>query len=353
MHCEYVLAKCYVYNTYLLLCRLRYFVPHATAVGFAMPMDRFRTSLGLPMLHPSRPHPALVHAVILWSLRLSQDPNLMQHEYLFFQRAILALQNAIGGGAELDVGRFQTLNPARTDTRLKSMQDLSVSRRRIDAIQAEGLLTSYLNNLGRIVEGEQHACAAASLTIVCGLHRLQRSSVRAPSESPSDSNLGARLRISTREGMRVNDTGELVQAQNADELEERINVFWSIFGQAKAWSSISGIPCLIEDMSTQGTRIDTPWPTTASPGTGGSERTLQRFFAGEMADMSEKGSLNSSVGIRARAAALHERATRASTRWHSCTSIQTRSLNSFDNYLSATERLGCSSEPTRGIAQHR
>lgn len=78
-------------------------MPHARQLNFALSIPRFIASLALPTLHPARPHPALLHTIYLWALHLSRTDDLMQHEGLYLQRAILALQDALGGGSASSV----------------------------------------------------------------------------------------------------------------------------------------------------------------------------------------------------------------------------------------------------------
>ncbi|KAH8108630.1 hypothetical protein DFH11DRAFT_1820528 [Phellopilus nigrolimitatus] len=206
------------------------FLPHASSLGFVLSATRFRAGLSLPALHPGRPHPALLHAVYLWSLRLTNSPDLMQHENLYLQRAILALQDALGsGGGNLD-------GPA-------------IAQRRIHAMQAEILLAQYFFSLGRLLEGRYHANAAVTLSVSCGLHRISRSPSPAFSRISfgSSANLGIGL-------------FELAAPRDALELGERVRVFWMIYITDHCWSVALGAPCVLADDGVLGTQINTPWP---------------------------------------------------------------------------------------------
>ena len=82
------------------------FVPHAESLGFALSPEQLRSDLSLPRQHPDRPHPALLHTVFLWSLRVSGSQDLARHGNLYVQRSILALQDALRQDPSLEVGSF-------------------------------------------------------------------------------------------------------------------------------------------------------------------------------------------------------------------------------------------------------
>lgn len=85
------------------------FTTQAGTLGFALSSERFREEVSLPEAHPERPHPALLYAVILWSLHLSNCDDFTQHENLYLQRSILALQDALGRDSDSEVNRRTTL----------------------------------------------------------------------------------------------------------------------------------------------------------------------------------------------------------------------------------------------------
>lgn len=78
-------------------------MPLAIPLGFAMYTERFRNALRLPTLHPSRPHPCLIYAVYLHGARISEDQSVQKLQDMYLQRAILSLQDAIGGSSSVDV----------------------------------------------------------------------------------------------------------------------------------------------------------------------------------------------------------------------------------------------------------
>ncbi|KAI5116880.1 hypothetical protein M0805_009862 [Coniferiporia weirii] len=275
------------------------FLPHATSLGFALSITRFRRALRLPTLHPSRPHPALLHTIFLWALRLSRTPELMQHESLYLQRAILALQDALGGSPDLDAP--------------------SLAQRRVHAMQAEVLLARYFFSLGRLLEGRYHANAAVSLAVSCGLHRTTLDSVRAISSSPLPSS-----RIATQLSVGSASLFELAPARDTLELGERIRVFWEVYNADRCWSAALGVPCVLADEAVLGTQIDTPWPQdiekyeqTTNPSISPGEtrtKTVQRFLSNDSAQ-SQPPRDDSRATLRAKASALYERAARLMSLW--------------------------------------
>ncbi|KAH8107326.1 hypothetical protein DFH11DRAFT_1863409 [Phellopilus nigrolimitatus] len=283
------------------------FLPHASSLGFVLSATRFRAGLSLPALHPGRPHPALLHVVYLWSLRLTNSPDLMQHENLYLQRAILALQDALSsGGGNLD-------GPA-------------IAQRRIHAMQAEILLAQYFFSLGRLLEGRYHANAAVTLSVSCGLHRISRSPGPALSRISfgSSANLGIGL-------------FELAAPRDALELGERVRVFWMIYITDRCWSVALGAPCVLADDGVLGTQINTPWPREvdeyerindipSAVETG--SRTVHNFLSGQSVQHQEGGG-NSYLALRAKASALYERAARLAAMWYSGKYVSTETVKTY------------------------
>ncbi|KAH8112455.1 hypothetical protein DFH11DRAFT_1785696 [Phellopilus nigrolimitatus] len=232
------------------------FLPHASSLGFVLSATRFRAGLSLPVLHPGRPHPALFHVVYLWALRLSNSPDLMQHENLYLQRAILALQDALSsGGGNLDGS--------------------AIAQRRMHAMQAEILLAQYFFSLGRLLEGRYHANAAVTLSVSCGLHRISRS----PGPAFSRISFGSSANLGT-------GLFELAAPRDALELD-------------RCWSVALGAPCVLADDGVLGTQINTPWPrevneyeqmNDAPSAIETGSRTVQNFLTGQSVQHQEASS---------------------------------------------------------------
>ncbi|KAI5116156.1 hypothetical protein M0805_008427 [Coniferiporia weirii] len=206
------------------------FLPHATVLGFALSPERFGNALRLPMLHPARPHPALLHAVFLWGLRLSNVPDLIQHEGLYLQRTILALQDALGGGGSI-------------------LERPAVAQRRVHAVQASLLLAQYFFTLGRLLEGRYHANAAVALAVSCRMHRITSASTTADPTPAQTGSLAQEASLL-----------ELAPARDSVELGERVRVFWAAYSIDRCWSVALNAPCTLTDDASFGTQILTPWP---------------------------------------------------------------------------------------------
>ncbi|KAH8111227.1 hypothetical protein DFH11DRAFT_650954 [Phellopilus nigrolimitatus] len=279
------------------------FLPYASTLGFALSPDRFRSTLSLPTLHPERPHPALLHSVFLWSLRLSKTPDLMQHENSYLRRAILALQDALSGSP--------------------SLNESTLARRRVHAIQAEVLLAKYFFSLGRLLEGRYHANAAVSLAVTCGLYRIKPAGL---ATSPASTSSLPPLAL----GAMPTGQFELAPARDAVEFGERVRVFWAVYEIDRCWSVALGAPCCLSDEPSSGMRIDTPWPldiseyeqmnnTSLRSAIEPSHEILRQFLSGRASE-TRTGEDPSSASLRAKASALYERAAKFVAMWKSAPS---------------------------------
>ncbi|KAJ6486519.1 hypothetical protein C8R47DRAFT_525554 [Mycena vitilis] len=116
------------------------FIPYASDWGFFLDTSRFRREslLPHPIGHASRPTPALLSAVYLVGIALSDAPTLREHEKKFLSRALSSLPVSLSG-----------IHP----------------RRCIHALQAEILLSNYLYSSGRFLEARYHTSTAASLAV--------------------------------------------------------------------------------------------------------------------------------------------------------------------------------------------
>ena len=181
----------------------------------------------------------------------------------------------------------------------------------LDAIQAEGLLALHFKILGRVLEGRHHSSAACTMSVSCGLDRLGSLQPHIK-QSPISPTVGS---VSSLRSFHKHSPSifELSPAKDEAEEMDRINLFWSIFACECAWASVTGFPSMFSDTSAAGEQVDTPWPSTVAAVPYG--RTLQRFVAGEQGTL--PSSDESVFGLRARAAILHDRATRLINAWFS------------------------------------
>lgn len=143
--------------------------------------------------------------MILWSLRLSESPQLSQLEDVYFQRTSDCLQ--LGGE-----DNFQP-----------------TVQQGVEMVQAEILLATYLYSGNRKLEGQLHANAAVSIAITFGLHRT----------SPPRRRAGSRL-------------------DEAFGVSQQISVFWRMFILDRCWSVANGTPPIFRDVN--GNVITSPWP---------------------------------------------------------------------------------------------
>ncbi|KZT69879.1 hypothetical protein DAEQUDRAFT_765192 [Daedalea quercina L-15889] len=245
---------------------LQHFVPYADQVGFFLHKQRFlaiatsadaqyRTS------HLSR---ALLNSVYLYGARLSRDNALMAHEPAFLSRAVEAVSSDLGGSLPYPL----------TQT-----------------IQAEVILANYFFCGGRMLEGRYHCSAAVALALSAHLHKIRSLSTSDTSQPPD---------------------------QPLDRIDEgeRINAFWTVFMLDRAWSVATRLPSQL-DGKDSGLSLDIPWPLDAeeydrvglAPEVRGS-RTMYNFLH-DLPSTSTDGT--SILALRAKAAALLERATRYAT----------------------------------------
>ncbi|KAL5477026.1 hypothetical protein ACEPAI_3213 [Sanghuangporus weigelae] len=244
------------------------FLPNSRALGFALDVDRFRERTSLPTSHIERPHPALLDAVYVWALRLSNRMELRQREDARLQRAILALQ-----GSNLN-------------------QSEHAAHHRVEAVQAEVLIALYFLCLGHNFEARYHANAAVALAFSCSLHQ-----VKEPNE-----NLTAL---------------SLPPPSDDKERAERIRVFWSVFELDSCWNAELESPRSFSDNPTRGTQIDTPW--TDVPVTENLGQTVQRFLLSEHLRLGDDGSY---LAYRSKASAIYGKTWDLAARTDSVTRIE-------------------------------
>lgn len=108
-------------------------------------------------------------------------------------------------------------------------------------IQAEVLLANYFYSLGRLTEGKYHSSAAVSLTLGCRLNSV-----------------GCARNPTTPTGISTSSLPDLgsAAADNAVQVGERINAFWTVYVLDKMWAVVTDTPPSIGDHLS----VTTPWP---------------------------------------------------------------------------------------------
>ncbi|KAL5504749.1 hypothetical protein ACEPAH_7412 [Sanghuangporus vaninii] len=197
------------------------FLPQARRLHFVLHVPRLLHDLTRRVHDPLRPHESLTSVIALWALRI-MSPN-----------------------AEYDAREIHLLNVSRDS--LSAGHTSAISRHRMQAIQAEILLALYLFNDARVMEGRYHLSAAGTGVLACGLHRISDHQ-RSPTSQISLSGLGVG-------GMLVMDP-----PQDAIELGERINLFWSVYALDRCWSVALGSAPAIPDHPISGTTVRSPTP---------------------------------------------------------------------------------------------
>ncbi|KAJ7772638.1 hypothetical protein DFH07DRAFT_167558 [Mycena maculata] len=177
------------------------FARHASQFGFFLNGPRIVKSVFAP--DSRRPiSPSLLNSILLFGIHLSGSPALQARESIFLGRAL------------------------QSTTSLRPYQ-------MIQNIQSEVLLAQYFLKQGRFVEAMHRINTAASLSIGCGLHRLQ--------------------------GPHTEKTAYTLPSTNdAIEQGERVNAFWSIMASHKIFSIIMRWPSSVSDILDE--QIDLPWP---------------------------------------------------------------------------------------------
>ncbi|KAF5390909.1 hypothetical protein D9757_004032 [Collybiopsis confluens] len=173
-------------TVYLYHCdAIEQFPPFASQFGFFLHLERFRSAalLDAPFGHSSRPAPALLNAVYLWSAHLSPVDALRSNETVFLNRALQQI----------------------------AVQVPVHSAHIMHTIQAEILLSTYFFRENQPIEAECHLNGAISLVQSAGLHKIR---------SDGDfSSPGGRL---------VEPGSFLGPACDAIDESERINGFWTL-----------------------------------------------------------------------------------------------------------------------------
>ncbi|KAJ7282916.1 hypothetical protein C8J57DRAFT_54852 [Mycena rebaudengoi] len=178
---------------------INFFSRHASQFGFFLNGPRLMNSVFSS--NPSRPPSStLLNVMFLFGIRLSGSPALQTRESVFLGRTL------------------ESATPMQPHQILQN-------------IQAEVLIAHYFLSQGRFLEAMHRINTAVSLSIGCGLHRLNGSNTSAYNlPSPRDS----------------------------VEQGERVNAFWSILTVHKCWSIILQWPSSVSDILDE--KIDLPWP---------------------------------------------------------------------------------------------
>jgi hypothetical protein len=193
--------------------RLSVFMRHRQQCWFYGSMDRF---LDNALNFGKEPHPALINAIYLIACHFAQSPYYTDLESAFFTQVQREIHIA-----------------------------LDASDRLVDIVQASALLSVYLYNKNRVLEGYRHAFSAIRLAVGLGLHQILSSDVNSimnyyqpapviPIPPPSD----------------------------AVELGDRIMAFWQVFMVDRCWSAANGLPLALPNKEDAQSKILTPWPTT-------------------------------------------------------------------------------------------
>jgi len=197
---------------------LQNFHPHASEFSFFLGFARFYDSaiLPLPIGHYLRPCRALLSAVYLWGVHLSQSEALSSREHIFLERALQDSANNLASN-----------HPQKI----------------LHGIQAEVLLCLYFFRTGRFLEGRVHSSAAISLVLSTGMHKIRSmSGVHIPAYS------------ALREPITM-----LPPPASVTEEGERIIGFWTVYALHNCWGVALGFPMVLPSKF-PGSQIDTPWP---------------------------------------------------------------------------------------------
>ncbi|KAF7302431.1 hypothetical protein HMN09_00877100 [Mycena chlorophos] len=123
------------------------------------------------LISTTRPSPALLPAVYLAAVSISQSPSVKMHEAVFRGRALAAARHALVGPGLLDPHRL------------------------LHALQAEVILAWYFYAAGKPVEGLYHTATAVSLGVSSGIFGPSYGHTRLGSDPNADTGVFERVRI--------------------------------------------------------------------------------------------------------------------------------------------------------------
>jgi hypothetical protein len=184
-------------------------------LGFFLNKRNFYESMMLAhsIGNPARPSPALIYAVYLWGIRLSDDPAVKKYEPAYLHRATQDAATALSGA-----------HPHRI----------------MHSLQAEVLLSTYFFACGRFFEGKYHVATAVSTIFSAGLHKIRAVTPMPPSLSPS---------------------GRLDPPQDSTDEAQRVLSCWTVLMLDKSWAiALDHSPNFEYSNHPVAAKIDTPWP---------------------------------------------------------------------------------------------
>lgn len=244
--------------------RLDIFLQHRHQTGFALHVERLRSSITGSFPGPSVPqqfpyavhltnfqrHPVIANSIYLWASFLSRSGPLGAYEQQYLARTQSSLVDALN----ISQHQRQPSTGLSTSITPSPVAQVSPSIAAIDAIQASVLLARYFFATGRLHEASYHASAAADLAVQIGLHQINSSLALVMAQQQQQwGGLQGLSAVST-------SALRLAPAQDAIELGERIGVFWQVYILDRLLSvALKRSPCIIDDDCVE-TRIDTPWP---------------------------------------------------------------------------------------------
>ncbi|KAL1684803.1 hypothetical protein GGG16DRAFT_67619 [Schizophyllum commune] len=242
---------------------LEVFLAHRHQCWFDGDISRFHHAS-----HDRPPHPALWNAVYLLGCHYAQSPYFSESEPAFFSRALREITVA-----------------------------LDHSDRLVDVVQASCLLAVYLYANARALEGYCHSFSAARLAVGLGLHQL-----------PAYGDAGL-----------IDDAEQISPIQippprDANEHRDRVAAFWQVFMVDRCWSVTNGLPVALPDGESDQIRIKTPWPKAP-----GENSPVDWLGAGPINTLFlDDGTFDEPTAhipaLRAKSAALYERAARLASR---------------------------------------
>ncbi|PIL27471.1 transcription factor [Ganoderma sinense ZZ0214-1] len=252
------------------------FMLHAYQLGLFLTPARLRAQGS----HVNAGSSALMSAVLLWGSRLSSSSTLRNREAYFADSATQAIS--------------ATTMPTQAGS---PGQDV------LCTIQAEVLLANYFFATGRLLEGRYHCLAAVALITGSRFHQLD------------PSNLG----------------------RDPVAAGERIRAFWTVVNIDKAWAAAMNTPPSIAQFGRAAIRVTTPWPLPSEaydqgivvPRHGGNY-SMEDYVRGAVDDSNEDFS---PLAIRAKAAALYDRAIYVSSQYR----VDMPNRNDFLNYFNSLD----------------
>lgn len=177
-----------------------------TTLGVFLHPDRLSTSfyISASFGDSSRPSPALISAIYLWGIVISNSPALTSHQSVFLSRAIY-YASASGQSSYPSLAKH--------------------------IVQAELLIVFYFMYLGLSVEGKEHSDAALRLALSENIHKV-----------------------------RGKDIPKLSSSIDAIEHGEDMNAAWMSFLTDTCISCLRGLPSACPNQDDEEGKIDMPWP---------------------------------------------------------------------------------------------